>query len=193
MIVNKLKISLTLAIFEASTLFILGLTKSFNLILTALLVGLLGSLIAVFIHNLLSKKFTLMSINSKKIFFPYNFPIFLSIFLIILFTTQLFLPFPDSLLGNFFLGFTSAFIASLICLSIYNIQPLKIKFNKIKITQTNVLNTSLFVGLYEAFILPIMNPLMQINYPLAGFISGLAGGFIATSIYNKSKLKIKWK
>ena len=67
MLIKKLRIALTLAIFETTTLIILYFTRDLNLILTALSVGLIGSLAAILIHNLLSKRFNLMSVNGEKI------------------------------------------------------------------------------------------------------------------------------
>ena len=69
MLIKKLRIALTLAIFETTTLIILYFTRDLNLILTALSVGLIGSLAAILIHNLLSKRFNLMSVNGEKIKF----------------------------------------------------------------------------------------------------------------------------
>lgn len=199
MIIKKLHIIPTLIIFETITLIILDLTKNFNLLITALLTGLIGSLIAIFIHNLLSKKFTLMSINKEKIKLNYSLSFFITIFLIILFQIQnliLSIISLNIIFGNFILGLLSAFLTSIICLSIYNIQPFKIKLigdKNIIIKKTNILNTSLLIALYEAFILTIMLPLMQINFALAGFTSALIAGLIVTTLYNNINLKVKWK
>lgn len=200
MIIEKLRITPTLIIFETITLIILDLTKSFNLILTALLTGLIGTLAAILIHNLLSKRFTLMSINKEKIKLTYTLSIFITVFLIALFLFQylllLIISLPNNIIGNFSLGFLSAFLASILCLSIYNIQPFKIKLignKEVIIKKTNILNTALLIALYEAFILPIMIPLMQINFALAGFTSALIASLIVTTLYNNINLKVKWK
>ena len=63
MIIEKLRITPTLIIFETITLIVLDFVKSFNIILSALLVGIIGTLAASIVHNLLSNSFTLMSIN----------------------------------------------------------------------------------------------------------------------------------
>jgi len=200
MLINKLNIALTLAIFETTTLSVLYFTENLNLTLTVLSVGLIGSLAAILIHNLLSQKFTLMSVNKERIKFKYSLSIFITIFLAVLFLSQnlilYFIELSNTILGNFALGLLSAFTSSLICLSVYNIQPFKIilKGKKdILIKKTNVLNTSLLIALYEAVILPIMIPLMHINFALAGFVSGLISGLIVTALYNKIDLKVKWK
>ena len=200
MIIEKLRITPTLIIFETITLIVLDFVKSFNIILSALLVGIIGTLAAIIVHNLLSNSFTLMSINKEKIKLNYSLSIFITIFLMALFLSQkrilYFLYLPNNILGNFSLGFLSAFLASILCLSVYNIQPFKIKLigsKDIIIKKTNILNTSLLIALYEAFILPIMIPLMQINFALAGFTSALIAGLIVTTLYNNTNLKIRWK
>jgi len=200
MIIEKLRITPTLIIFETITLIVLDFVKSFNIILSALLVGIIGTLAAIIVHNLLSNSFTLMSINKEKIKLNYSLSLFITIFLIVLFLAQnlilYFLYLPNNILGNFSLGFLSAFLASILCLSGYNIQPFKIKLigsKDIIIKKTNILNTSLLIALYEAFILPIMIPLMQINFALAGFTSALIAGLIVTTLYNNTNLKIRWK
>ncbi len=200
MIIEKLRITPTLIIFETITLIVLDFVKSFNIILSALLVGIIGTLAAIIVHNLLSNSFTLMSINKEKIKLNYSLSLFITIFLIVLFLAQnlilYFLYLPNNILGNFSLGFLSAFLASILCLSVYNIQPFKIKLigsKDIIIKKTNILNTSLLIALYEAFILPIMIPLMQINFALAGFTSALIAGLIVTTLYNNTNLKIRWK
>ncbi|MBS3145252.1 hypothetical protein J4414_00400 [Candidatus Woesearchaeota archaeon] len=200
MLIKKLRIALTLAIFETTTLIILYFTRDLNLILTALSVGLIGSLAAILIHNLLSKRFNLMSVNGEKIKFRYSLSIFITIFLTVLFLSQnivlYFIEFQNTVLGNFALGLLSAFIASSISLSFYNIQPFKIILKGKKdiiIKKTNVLNTSLLISFYEAVILPIMIPLMQINFALAGFASGLISGLLVTALYNNITVKVKWK
>ncbi|HLC37648.1 MAG TPA: hypothetical protein VJJ53_02605 [Candidatus Nanoarchaeia archaeon] len=200
MIIEKLRITPTLIIFETITLIVLDFVKSFNIILSALLVGIIGTLAASIVHNLLSNSFTLMSINKEKIKLNYSLSIFITIFLMALFLSQkrilYFLYLPNNILGNFSLGFLSAFLASILCLSVYNIQPFKIKLigsKDIIIKKTNILNTSLLIALYEAFILPIMIPLMQINFALAGFTSALIAGLIVTTLYNNTNLKIRWK
>ena len=200
MIIEKLRITPTLIIFETITLIVLDFVKSFNIILSALLVGIIGTLAASIVHNLLSNSFTLMSINKEKIKLNYSLSLFITIFLIVLFLAQnlilYFLYLPNNILGNFSLGFLSAFLASILCLSVYNIQPFKIKLigsKDIIIKKTNILNTSLLIALYEAFILPIMIPLMQINFALAGFTSALIAGLIVTTLYNNTNLKIRWK
>jgi len=163
-------------------------------------VGLIGSLAAILIHNLLSKRFNLMSVNGEKIKFRYSLSIFITIFLTVLFLSQnivlYFIEFQNTVLGNFALGLLSAFIASSISLSFYNIQPFKIILKGKKdiiIKKTNVLNTSLLISFYEAVILPIMIPLMQINFALAGFASGLISGLLVTALYNNITVKVKWK
>lgn len=200
MIINKLNIAFTLAIFETTTLIVLDYTKNLNIILTALLVGIIGTLAAIFIHNLFSRNFELMSINGEKITFHYSLSLFIAVFLIVLFVSQslvlYFIELPNTILGNFTLGLLSAFLASLVCLSIYNIQPFKIRLKakeEILIKKTNVLNTSILIAIYEAVILLIMLPLMQINFALAGFTSGLISGLIVTTLYNKLNFKVKWK
>ena len=200
MIIEKLRITPTLIIFETITLIVLDFVKSFNIILSALLVGIIGTLAAIIVHNLLSNSFTLMSINKEKIKLNYSLSLFITIFLIVLFLAQnlilYFLYLPKNILSNFSLGFLSAFLASILCLSVYNIQPFKIKLigsKDIIIKKTNILNTSLLIALYEAFILPIMIPLMQINFALAGFTSALIAGLIVTTLYNNTNLKIRWK
>ena len=200
MIIEKLRITPVLIIFETLTLIVLDFVKSFNIILSALLVGIIGTLAAIIVHNLLSNSFTLMSINKEKIKLNYSLSIFITIFLMALFLSQkrilYFLYLPNNILGNFSLGFLSAFLASILCLSVYNIQPFKIKLigsKDIIIKKTNILNTSLLIALYEAFILPIMIPLMQINFALAGFTSALIAGLIVTTLYNNTNLKIRWK
>ena len=200
MIIEKLRITPTLIIFETITLIVLDFVKSFNIILSALLVGIIGTLAAIIVHNLLSNSFTLMSINKEKIKLNYSLSLFITIFLIVLFLAQnlilYFLYLLNNILGNFSLGFLSAFLASILCLSVYNIQPFKIKLigsKDIIIKKTNILNTSLLIALYEAFILPIMIPLMQINFALAGFTSALIAGLIVTTLYNNTNLKIRWK
>ena len=200
MLIKKLRIALTLAIFETTTLIILYFTRDLNLILTALSVGLIGSLAAILIHNLLSKRFNLMSVNGEKIKFRYSLSIFITIFLTVLFLSQnivlYFIEFQNTVLGNFALGLLSAFITSSISLSFYNIQPFKIILKGKKdiiIKKTNVLNTSLLISFYEAVILPIMIPLMQINFALAGFASGLISGLLVTALYNNITVKVKWK
>jgi len=200
MIIEKLRITPTLIIFETITLIVLDFVKSFNIILSALLVGIIGTLAAIIVHNLLSNSFTLMSINKERIKLNYSLSLFITIFLIVLFLAQnlilYFLYLLNNILGNFSLGFLSAFLASILCLSVYNIQPFKIKLigsKDIIIKKTNILNTSLLIALYEAFILPIMIPLMQINFALAGFTSALIAGLIVTTLYNNTNLKIRWK
>ena len=200
MIIEKLRITPVLIIFETLTLIVLDFVKSFNIILSALLVGIIGTLAAIIVHNLLSNSFTLMSINKEKIKLNYSLSIFITIFLMVLFLAQnlilYFIYLPNNMLGNFSLGFLSAFLASMLCLSIYNIQPFKIKLigsNDITIKKTNILNTSLLIAIYEAFILSIMIPLMQISFALAGFTSALIAGLIVTALYNKVNLKVIWK
>ncbi|HLC37258.1 MAG TPA: hypothetical protein VJJ53_00590 [Candidatus Nanoarchaeia archaeon] len=200
MIIEKLRITPVLIIFETLTLIVLDFVKSFNIILSALLVGIIGTLAAIIVHNLLSNSFTLMSINKEKIKLNYSLSIFITIFLMVLFLAQnlilYFIYLPNNMLGNFSLGFLSAFLASMLYLSIYNIQPFKIKLigsNDITIKKTNILNTSLLIAIYEAFILSIMIPLMQISFALAGFTSALIAGLIVTALYNKVNLKVIWK
>src|SRR3989344_8104421 len=131
MIIEKLRITPTLIIFETITLIVLDFVKSFNIILSALLVGIIGTLAAIIVHNLLSNSFTLMSINKERIKLNYSLSLFITIFLIVLFLAQnlilYFLYLLNNILGNFSLGFLSAFLASILCLSVYNIQPFKIK------------------------------------------------------------------
>jgi len=200
MIIKKLNITPALIIFETLTLIVLDFVKSFNILLSALLVGIVGTLAAIIVHNLLSNRFTLMSINKERIRFNYSLSIFITLFLIALFLAQnliLYLVYlPSSILGSFGLGFLSAFLASMLCLSVYNIQPFKIKLlgnKEIIIKKTNILNTSLLIAIYEAFILPIMIPLMQISFALAGFTSALIAGLIVTTLYNNINLKVIWK
>src|SRR3989344_7804521 len=200
MIIKKLNITPALIIFETLTLIVLDFVKSFNILLSALLVGIVGTLAAIIVHNLLSNRFTLMSINKERIRFNYSLSIFITLFLIALFLAQnliLYLVYlPSSILGSFGLGFLSAFLASMLCLSVCNIQPFKIKLlgnKEIIIKKTNILNTSLLIAIYEAFILPIMIPLMQISFALAGFTSALIAGLIVTTLYNNINLKVIWK
>lgn len=85
-------------------------------------------------------------------------------------------------------GFLSVFLAAWVLLLVYNNLNFKIKFKlnskKVKLKQISPLFV-VYMGIFEAFILPVMIYLLTLNYFLDGLISGFIGGAIAWFIVNK--------
>lgn len=171
------------------------------------LVGFLPMLTVLLMYKLISD-YLPVKINNMKM---HNLPLVAlsvinGLFIMLLFFVQDMLykiPWMQNLLSSFrnifgdaLFGFLSVFLSALVLLLIYNysnLEIIKIKFKipvvlslnrkKVMIKKINYLFVA-YMGIFEAFILPIMVSFSAIHPFLNGLISGFIGGAVAWIIVN---------
>lgn len=179
--INKLDYSLALvvAFFEAfALLFLIILGYGENSLLGRVIIGFLDGIFTGIIVLSLLKLMKSEIINKIKIFkLSLANGFFLAfMFFIEYFTNSLRI----NVLNTFILGFFVALLSGFVLIFVYNFLDKNISYNSV-----------ILIGVFEAFILPIMLFLLKFNifnsfidYFLSGFISGAIGSLLAISTYN---------
>ena len=191
---NKVNYALVvyLALVEGLSLFVLDLLSPYPIdAFAGLIVGFIPALIVLGVYRLTSSQLPI-KLNGKEVTkLPIIYPSIINALLIeVLFLVQRYIPSPTNILGSAIFGLLSVLIASLVIIMVYNMANLKIKFELndklLKLTHID-LTTSVYAGLLEFFILPLMVLFYAINiYPLLnGLIAGLVGSLIGLWLVNK--------
>ena len=192
--INKLNYALVvyLALVEGLSLLVLDLLSPYPIdAFLGLIVGFIPALVVLGIYRLTSQQLPI-KLNGKEVTkLPILYPSVLNaIFIEVLFFVQRFIPSPSNILGEAVLGLLSVIVASVVLILAYNIINMKLSFelnNKLlKLTHID-LTTSVYAGILEFFILPLMFVFYAINmYSLLnGLIAGLVGSLIGLWIINK--------
>ena len=191
---NKVNYALVvyLALVEGLSLLVLDLLKPFPIdAFLGLIVGFVPALIVLAVYRLSSSQMPI-KLNGKEVTkLPIFYPsIINAIFIEVLFFVQRFIPSPSNILGEAVLGLLSVLIASLLLIMAYNMFNLKLKFElsdkSLKLTHID-LTTSVYAGILEFFILPLMFMFYLINiHPLLnGLVAGFVGSLIGLWIVNR--------
>ena len=208
--INPLDMALILLLFEGATLSILALIGEssyamnhvrpfFGKIVSALLVGGIGTVVALGVWHALRLKirgtlgteaFSLTRIGIVKASLAN------AVFLFVLWTMFDWLSAVRGLgmVGISLLGFLGTALATFILFFLYNIQPVKldVRMNShTKIIRVTPIQAAILCGIYEAVILPIMALLFSTltlpplaTYAITGSVSGFVGGLVGTFIFN---------
>ena len=181
-----------LALIEGLSLFVLEVLKPYpiNAIL-GLIVGFVPAVVVLAIYKVSSESFP-VKLNGKDVT---KLPIlYLSvlnaIFIEVLFLIQNYLPALGGLFGSAVFGLLSVLIASLLLIMVYNMANVKLNFElnhkELKVTHLD-LTTSVYAGIFEFFIMPVMVLFYSLNLfsLINGLVSGFVGSLIALWIVNK--------
>ena len=190
-----------LALIEGLSLFVLDLFSGYPFDeFIGLLAGFIPALIVLSLYRIVSDKIPI-KINGKEIT---KLPILQlsamnALFIEILFIIQTFIPNPTHLFGYAVFGLLSVLLASLVLILAYNKLKLKVSFElNNKLIKVNKISpyASVYAGIFEFFILPLMmlfyslNLFSLINGIVSGFVGGLIGLWIVNKILEKRPLEL---
>lgn len=206
--IGVLSTALFISFFELFTLLLLP-HLDFNPVLVGLIDGFVGGVLAILLFNFLSKKGFKVKLwfDGKRRRLD-RLPVFLpslanGVFLAFLFSSEKYLTF--SFISNMVfryavVGFVNTFLAMMLCVVSYDIitkvSSIRLKAlvdnKEMTVESIDLLRTAFFVAIFEFFILPSMGIFFvlfeslpfYLSSPLAGFLGGFTGVFLASLTYN---------